>query len=779
MSYKTALNYYKKYLTEKKNPAMIYSKSKNISLKLDSNLLPPKQLNLLSITYNNLKKYSTSKRKYNILIVNSIVFDLRIHKVAVFKNNLLWDESSEFLKRFYNKSESTERIPKISEYYEKYTLFPPVYFGLEGLILIIMNKWTKRKKSYLEYIEDHEEEREKRKKEIKILSFEPLISPSLISNKASSKSIISKNTLDLSKFENEPNKNIININNNINNYNKTIYTNNKDKKKENNKSISFSEIIDDLSSQYSIIINNDMNNNTKNDENDKKFRKIQKKTNKKNLKKERRNEINTSKLNTYYYNTCNNSKINNTTHSSKIKTIDSSGKNIKISFNNKDNKYILINNNNNLIKRNKNNFPLPIEIKKYQRKVMNTQNNSKKSTNFPNNFIFCKKKTIQGTIRVNTISNVIEKNKIFKDNNNIEKEENHSSKKLGSNFIKNNPQKNPINNIKKKNSHNAIKSGTSLNSKEKTLNNKNYNLSKILKLKSLGQIKRKSPSEISNIFQVLKISKPLTSRNYKNQQLFHIKEKISATHLKTNQISINDENKEIYNKKKIKDNETKQKTNPKILLEDPFLYKLTQLTKKKPISFTTANSLSRSKNDQNFFHYGMSSTIENNNINSNIIKYNTNNLSNKKNLVLTKLNSKKHFIYNKNKFLGEDNAVGSKSASIHKNDNKSISITNSRDMNSNKKNNNSKNINLNLNLNINLNIDMNNKNKGKKILLNQTIINQLRDKINKNNKFSNVIKNNNMSHQYSLTSRNSLSHLNDFSKSNKCEYTILKKLKKI
>ena len=80
----------------------------------------------------------TTIRKYRIFIINSIIFDQRIHKVAVFKNNLLWDESSEFLKRYYKKKESTERIPKISEYYEKYTLFPPIYFGLEGLIVIII-----------------------------------------------------------------------------------------------------------------------------------------------------------------------------------------------------------------------------------------------------------------------------------------------------------------------------------------------------------------------------------------------------------------------------------------------------------------------------------------------------------------------------------------------------------------------------------------------------------------------------------------------------------------
>jgi hypothetical protein len=207
--------------------------------------------------YKNLKKYSTSKKKYNKFIINSIIFDYRIHKVAVFKNNLLWDESSEFLKRFYKNNESSDRIPKISEYYEKYTLFSPVYFGLEGLIVIIMNKWTKKKKNYLEYIEDHEEEKKKSKlKE----SFEPLINSSSLNNLASSKSLISKNTLELTKFENESKQSLINNNKFSASKNNK---NNKDKIKNKNENISFTDIMNDLSSSYSVIINSDSCNKRK------------------------------------------------------------------------------------------------------------------------------------------------------------------------------------------------------------------------------------------------------------------------------------------------------------------------------------------------------------------------------------------------------------------------------------------------------------------------------------------------------------------------------------
>ena len=777
MSYKTTLSSCSKSLTEKKIPTIKCSQNKNYSLKEDFYLLSQNQqyhLDYFLITQNNLKKYSTTKRKYNIYIINSIIFDQRIHKVAVFKNNLLWDESSEFLKRFYKIRESIERIPKISEYYEKYTLFPPVYFGLEGLIIIIMNKWTKRKKNYLEYVEDHEEEREEKKKKVKNLNFEPLINPSLFDNITASKSIVSKNTLDLSKFENETNKNIINtnknnINNNINNFIKAIGNDIKDKNQDNINSLSFSEIIDDLSSQYSIIINNEINNN--NIINDKvKDKKFKKKAIKKNFKKEGRNEIYINRdRNKYYYNTCNNSKINNMTKTSKTKTttINSPRKKIKISLNKNNNKFIMINNNINIIKRNKNSLPLPYENKSYQKKIMKTENKSNKTKDFPYIGIF-KKNSIKGSIKVNTISKyIIEKNQIIKDNNLLAKDNKLLPiKKLNSNIIKNSFPKNPINIHNKKKSNNTINNLT-LNSREKNLVNKYYNSNNILKLKNYVQIKRKISSDVSDIFNSNRNHNPLTYRNNYNQQLYSLNEKSNVT-LNNKFNSINNENKNIINTKYIKDND---KNNKKIYLEDPFIYKMEQLSKKKQISLTTTNSLKKIKGNKNLHNYDINSLIErNHNINYN---FNTNKINKRKNLVLTKLNSKKNIIYNKkSKLLGED-IFRNNSASMRKNSDTKIANHSFKP----NTNNNSKNINFNLNLNINFNIDMEKKNKGKKILINDKIINQLKSKMNKNDKYSNIIKNQKINYQYSLTTRNSLRHLKDINQSNKCEYTILKNIK--
>ena len=114
------------------------------------------------LIYNNLKKYNINPKKFNTFIINDIVFDHRTHIVAIFKNYLLWNETSEFLKRYYPKRDIFGRLPKITEYYEHYTLFTPNYLSNDGLLLIIMLKTTRRKKKYLQYLEEKEENKMKK-----------------------------------------------------------------------------------------------------------------------------------------------------------------------------------------------------------------------------------------------------------------------------------------------------------------------------------------------------------------------------------------------------------------------------------------------------------------------------------------------------------------------------------------------------------------------------------------------------------------------------------------
>ena len=770
MSHKKAFISHMKSLTEKKYSFM--NKSTKISTQLNDfqklENQPLTSIVLYKITFKNLKKYTTTKRTYNKFIINSIIFDHRIHKVAVFKNNLLWDESSEFLKRFYKKKESKERIPKISEYYEKYTLFPPVYFGLEGLIVIIMNKWTKKKKNYLEYVEDHEEDKKKIKTKE---SFEPLINSSSLNNITSSnKSFISKNTLELTKFENESKKSLMNKNKNDN---KNKNHANKEKNKIDN--LSFSDIMDDLSSNYSVIINTDrINYDNKDIHNLKEQQKIKKLSNKDIDKTRNLFYLNKKTLNISNNNN-NKTNFNITAKKLNVKNAENSPrKYVKISLNKKNNKLNIKNNNPNIIFRNNNNFNMPIpSVKKYQKRFMNTENIKK--INLIN------KNISKGTIRVNTISNYIQnnKNKVGNENNNIlqnnDKEHSASLKKYNNfNYAKNNTNYNLVLSYKNHyiSSNNHVKE---INSSEKNKIIKNKN--NILKKKNFIQIKKEPFLSINNLNNSLNKYKQSTFRNqisnYNYTQEMISNPNISKHNLISNIPKIN---MDLINTNKIKE----MVNNKKLYLEDPFIYKLSQLNKKKTISLTTANSLTKNKNMSiNGFHSIIGNNYSNINNSKNKLK-----LSNKKNLVLSKINTKSNLVYNKKRKISGDNSIRNNSANstlIPKNNdsalNFNISNKKTNGWKNNTKNINSKNINLNLNLNIHFNIGLENKNKGRKILLNNTIINQLQNKTNKNQKYSNLIKNKekDINYKYPLTSRNSNSHIKDFIDMNKIEYTLSKK----
>jgi hypothetical protein len=482
-----------------------------------------------------------------------------------------------------------------------------------------MNKWTKRKKNYLEYIEDHEEEKKKIKTKE---SFEPLINSSSLNNITSSKSLLSKNTLDLTKFENESKKSLVNKNKHSN---KNKNHANKDKDKLDN--ISFSDIIDDLSSNYSVIINTDrIINENKERNNQKETQKFKKISNK---------DIDKTRNLPFYNNKINNKSNNNKTNISitakkiNIKNAEYSPKKyVKISLNKKNNKFSIKNNNPKLFFRNNNlNMPIP-SAKKYQKRFLNTENIKKNNLHGKN--------ISKGTIRVNTITNYLQNNnKDGNDNNNQlnnEKEHSVSLKKYNYNFARNNTNNNLALSYGKHyiNSNNI---GKITNSSEKNQHKIIKNKNNILKKKNFIQIKKEPFLSINSLNNSLNKYKQSTFRNQTtNYNIMHemlSNPNISKHHLISNIPKIN---MDLISTKKIKE----IVNNKKLYLEDPFIYKLSQLNKKKTMSLTTTNSLNKIKSMSiNEFHSIVGNNYSNMNSSKNKLK-----LSNKKNLVLTKINTK-------------------------------------------------------------------------------------------------------------------------------------------
>ena len=205
------------------------------------------------------KKYFQKKLviKYNILPKEYILIQLEnfirakyCHSLAKFKEDLLFNYKQEFLKRFYKKKESQNKIPLFSQFYKAYLQFfcSPI---LSELNLNELIEEMVERKAKIFYQNNYNEEEEKNKESKKF------INTIFFTNKVR-KDISRKNTLtDLSKttieFMTTSNKNSANsyislnnlvneigedkssyINSNFNNYNKNNINTNANEKTNNN-----------------------------------------------------------------------------------------------------------------------------------------------------------------------------------------------------------------------------------------------------------------------------------------------------------------------------------------------------------------------------------------------------------------------------------------------------------------------------------------------------------------------------------------------------------------
>lgn len=73
----------------------------------------------------------TSRSYYNVKVVTDIIYNEPAHLVSVFKDYLIFDDVSEFLRRVYSIQEARERIPRMAEYFIDNCLIYPTYVALE------------------------------------------------------------------------------------------------------------------------------------------------------------------------------------------------------------------------------------------------------------------------------------------------------------------------------------------------------------------------------------------------------------------------------------------------------------------------------------------------------------------------------------------------------------------------------------------------------------------------------------------------------------------------
>ena len=718
------------------------------------------------LIHNNLKKYNISTKTFNKYIINDIIFDHRNHIVAVFKNYLLWDESSEFLKRYYKKKDIFGRLPKISEYYEQYTLFSPNYLANEGLLIIIMIKWIKKKKKYMQYLEE-KEEAEKNKKVKKNLNqnFEPLISEEILSlTKNRSKSFfsscidLSKNTLELTTFDNDFD------------YNKRKKSENKIYKEQNNNefdneefknSVSFTEIIDDLSSHFSVLINK--NNNYKDykikekpikncetkkiiSKNDINIKNNTKKSNTKQIKQKcltKKPSLNKQQMLMKKEKEILPMKIKEIHKINKVQKKTNTKKSVLSKDKNKIEKIkekVNDNKDNNKIQ------PNSKDVKRFQKVTIiniNLKENKDINNNTKNNEVQLNKMNVKNISILNSNSGKNKKEvKVYNENLNI------------INTIANiNPQYYSISKLINNNKQSSSKK--KINMKSLNLINFNPNIipdlkklvskqkdKKIIFPRNFNLIYKNNTNNTNKLNSIKKENydqmKLLTDRDKENNKI------VMNTNENSKYIKLND-NTCINNKNNINSNIE----NIYFDQNDLFAKRVSKLIKKKHISLIGDNLSFKEPNNTNILLFKKENK-ENMNINN---ISNVNNLRYKKNSVLRQFNSKRDFNFSnsKNNLLQNynnisNNSISSSSSSLNSLNKKHRLSSYLSQNNSITKRKSLQKINLNLNLQINFNINLDKKNK--KLILGKRLNNRIFNEISNNKNIA--IQNNNISNNISI-----------------------------
>ena len=90
-------------------------------------------------------KYGDIDEDYNILITNQILYNKFTHINSIYKENIFQNNIKEFLRRFYKKKETKERIPKLYDYYKNYYNYFCRPFLLNGLLENLLHNYYNNK----------------------------------------------------------------------------------------------------------------------------------------------------------------------------------------------------------------------------------------------------------------------------------------------------------------------------------------------------------------------------------------------------------------------------------------------------------------------------------------------------------------------------------------------------------------------------------------------------------------------------------------------------------
>ena len=184
------------------------------------------------------KKYFVSENMYNKMIIKNIIYDERNKLVSIFKENLIMNEPSEFLKRYYKCKDSKRKLAKYYEFYNKYSKLFPNYIPLYESKYIYKNIHKKQKIIDMQQNEESNDENSRHKKR---------------NNESKSNKI----------FSSEIYESIVKNSENLNSAIFGIHTNEKNSREENGSLNQIEKIVSSIN-KYELEFENEINNNNKN-----------------------------------------------------------------------------------------------------------------------------------------------------------------------------------------------------------------------------------------------------------------------------------------------------------------------------------------------------------------------------------------------------------------------------------------------------------------------------------------------------------------------------------
>ena len=139
------------------------NKSPNNNLKLNS-VLQGYNFNFSNkILYH---KYSKFEYSFSLFCTNNLIFNEKCRIVARFKDFLVLDDSTEFLRRFYSKKELKARLKRIFDFYESYCKIFPNYMILPENQFLYRNIGKKQK--MIDAFNEIKREEEENRKNLKL-----------------------------------------------------------------------------------------------------------------------------------------------------------------------------------------------------------------------------------------------------------------------------------------------------------------------------------------------------------------------------------------------------------------------------------------------------------------------------------------------------------------------------------------------------------------------------------------------------------------------------------